>query len=169
MSDGAFGLRPSSKIPKSTEIRRLDLVKRLMLALSNGTHKCGALYPFIWGWKQNYFPKRCVHQNIRRWTKSKTSVIPSVTHHRQNHVELIKSVITKNVKCKQQNKVMLDNAFKIWTLILSKKGTFSWFTKTEHTEETESEKITTRNDALNNRLFYTKVLQTTDSIKRRKC
>jgi hypothetical protein len=41
--------------------------------------------------------------------------------------------------------------------------------KIEHTEGTESEILTTRNKALSNIIFYTKILQTTDGSKCRKC
>jgi hypothetical protein len=64
---------------------------------------------------------------------------------------------------------MLGKAFKIWTLILSRKGTRFLGSQKQNTEETESEMITTRNNTLINRLFYTKVLQTTDGSKCRKC
>jgi hypothetical protein len=41
-----FGLRPSSNIPKSTEIWSLDLVQRSRLAFCNGIHTVGDSHPF---------------------------------------------------------------------------------------------------------------------------
>jgi hypothetical protein len=53
----------------------------------------------------------------------------------------------------------------LYAHLIEERHIFSWLTKIERTEKTESEIITTRNKALTNRLFYTTILQTTDGSK----
>jgi hypothetical protein len=59
---------------------RKHWVQRPRLALSNGPSWVDAAHLPAWGRKYFCFPKRCVHYNVRRWTKHRNLAIPSLLH-----------------------------------------------------------------------------------------